>query len=271
MMKLNGGKYPTKKTTKITNIQAPSGYFDTFLPALEETLSSIGVDKDIVVAGDFNVHFSTLEPEANQLCDILGSFGLKQTIYEPTREQACLDNVFVSSGMDVCASDVVDMHISDNKALVVEVCIKANKPEHKITKKAFTAPGVCCCQSSLNNEETKGVDTSSGQAHGIPSGNCKESVIVVNLADHLGQTLDFEVEWCPTKNDNSNQNNKINFSNASASNMQNLWYHVSKEDIAAVYQLHDVVDAYNAVTRLLNYYVDITCPIITSICLSLNE
>nr|CAI5870104.1 unnamed protein product [Callosobruchus analis] len=115
--------------------RAPSGHFDTFLPALEETLSSIGVDKDIVVAGDFNVHFGTLEPEANQLCDTLESFGLKQTIYEPTREQACFDNVFVSSGMDVCASDVVDMHISDHKAQVVELCIKANKPKHKITKK----------------------------------------------------------------------------------------------------------------------------------------
>nr|CAI5850298.1 unnamed protein product [Callosobruchus analis] len=55
----------------------------------------------------------------------------------------------------------------------------------------------------------------------IPSGNCKETVIAVNLADHLGQTLDFTVECCPTKNDNSNQD-RITFRNTSASNMQYL-------------------------------------------------
>ena len=99
--------------------RAPSGHFDTFLAVVEEILSSVGVGREIVVAGDFNVHFGTSEPEASQLCDTFEGFGLQQTIYEPTREQAW-------GG---------DIDISDHRAQLVEILIKTDNSKYKITEK----------------------------------------------------------------------------------------------------------------------------------------
>lgn len=102
--------------------RSPSGHFDTFLIAVEEILAEIRSKVNIIIAGDFNVHFNTNQAEATRFCDSMVSYGLKQTIYEPTRLDNCLDNVFVSSDMDVCSVSVADVNLTDHKSQVV-VCM----------------------------------------------------------------------------------------------------------------------------------------------------
>ncbi|XP_045483042.1 uncharacterized protein LOC123688091 [Harmonia axyridis] len=50
--------------------------------------------------GDFNVCFNmnsnnVLDRNAEVLLEVFQSYGLKQTIYEPTRNNNCIDNIFV--------------------------------------------------------------------------------------------------------------------------------------------------------------------------------
>ncbi|KAG5881107.1 hypothetical protein JTB14_024352 [Gonioctena quinquepunctata] len=81
------------KTCIILVYRSPSGNFETFLNTLNNVLNQISMEQKIILLGDFNVHFCTEETECTQLCDLLGTFGLKQTIFKPTRKNNCLDNI----------------------------------------------------------------------------------------------------------------------------------------------------------------------------------
>lgn len=98
----------------------PSGSFDTFLTTVGEILSSIRPDAELVVSGDFNVKFNTDHSDTAHFCDTMVSFGLKQTIFEPTRQEACLDNIFVSYDIDLYSVRVADMNVSDHRCQMVE-------------------------------------------------------------------------------------------------------------------------------------------------------
>lgn len=76
--------------------RSPKGNFDAFLSVLEGLLSEWGTGKNLVVMGDFNVHFGTEDRAAVLLCDLLGSHGFERTISDPTRGDYCIDNVFVN-------------------------------------------------------------------------------------------------------------------------------------------------------------------------------
>lgn len=93
--------------------RTPSGCFLSFIEALEDALQKIDYNKNMIVAGDFNVYFNTNEQNAITLCDLLESYGLHKTIYNPTRGSACLDNVFVNF-TDRVTSEILDIDISDH-------------------------------------------------------------------------------------------------------------------------------------------------------------
>ena len=101
----------------------PTGNFDTFLSTVENLLSNLGTDKPVILAGDFNVRFGSNEENAINLCDTFVSFGISQTIHAATRQNSCLDNIFVGTGTDVIASDIVDLNISDHMGQIVDLSI----------------------------------------------------------------------------------------------------------------------------------------------------
>ena len=98
----------------LTVYRPPKGDFDAFLANIEEILNRLGTNKKIILAGDFNVHFGTNENEAVALCDIMQSFGFKQTINVPTRLLNCLDNIFINFSDNSMLASVVDLSISDH-------------------------------------------------------------------------------------------------------------------------------------------------------------
>lgn len=103
--------------------RSPSGHFDTFLTSLNLLLDGLGAGRGIVLAGDFNVHFGTDEPTALQLCDAMAEFGLLQCVSVATRQNACLDNVFVSAGIDVGRVELEDLEMSDHLGQIVSMSL----------------------------------------------------------------------------------------------------------------------------------------------------
>ncbi|KAG5858507.1 hypothetical protein JTB14_030958 [Gonioctena quinquepunctata] len=70
-----------------------SGPLDTFLGSLDAVLDQIA--KQVISAGDFNINLCNVD--SSKLQDILNSANLKQTIYQPTRGNNCIDNIFLDS------------------------------------------------------------------------------------------------------------------------------------------------------------------------------
>ncbi|VEN37552.1 unnamed protein product, partial [Callosobruchus maculatus] len=100
--------------------RSPSGNFDTFLESVVNILMDLNHSVELIIVGDFNIKFNTAHHETTNFCDSMMGFGLKQVIFQPTRLESCLDNVFVSNGIDVCSVRVIDMNVSDHKAQLVE-------------------------------------------------------------------------------------------------------------------------------------------------------
>ena len=72
----------------------PSADLDRFIEVLDGVIDKIGVDKMIIIVGDFNVHFNTNDRDCARLCDAMGCSGFQPMIEGVTRRNACLDNVF---------------------------------------------------------------------------------------------------------------------------------------------------------------------------------
>lgn len=53
----------------LATYRSPPGRFDTFLSKFYSLLNSFGINKRVIVAGNFNVHFGTNERTSLQLCD----------------------------------------------------------------------------------------------------------------------------------------------------------------------------------------------------------
>lgn len=104
----------------IVAYRAPTGNFDTFLAAIESVINEVGSDKKIVLAGDFNVLFGTFQRECTYLCDLLEGYGFLPTIFNPTRESSCLDNIFINFYPDSLSAHTIDLNLADHLAQVLK-------------------------------------------------------------------------------------------------------------------------------------------------------
>lgn len=141
--------------------RSPSGHFDTFLSSLDHLLNNLGTSKSLVLAGDFNVHFGTNKPDALKLCGTLAGFGMQQTIRVPTRQNVCLDNVFVSAGMNFSNPEVINLDISDHLGQIVTISNDFNKNISSQTKNKFrpiTQRGLFSFYNVLSNKSWNFVD-----------------------------------------------------------------------------------------------------------------
>lgn len=103
------------KTQVLTVYRSPLGDFEVFLNKLNDTLSKLDLNKDIILTGDFNVHFHLETGDSIRLCSLCETFGLRRVNFEATRYSACLDNIFANI-TKYCVS-VIDPCISDHQAI----------------------------------------------------------------------------------------------------------------------------------------------------------
>ncbi|CAH1969186.1 unnamed protein product [Acanthoscelides obtectus] len=99
--------------------------------------------------------------------DFTASFGLERTIFEPTRGDSCLDNVFLSSAMELCGSQVCDIGISDHKGQLVKFlgCETTGFIQNKKMYRPVTQRGLFMLHSRLSeiSWDFITVDSTSGE------------------------------------------------------------------------------------------------------------
>lgn len=118
----------------ISIYRSPSGSFETFLDSTERALNIVQGRGNILLVGDFNVHFGTEASECIDFCGLMISFGLVQLVNEPTRQDNCLDNVFSSLGDDDCEVNVCDAGLSDHLCQLVELLVPLNRGDPRVVK-----------------------------------------------------------------------------------------------------------------------------------------
>lgn len=102
------------KILLVTIYRSPRGDIDRFFEVMEKMLSYINrLYKQVIILGDFNINFITHSKNQECLINLLSMYGVDQTIFEPTRNRNCLDNVFTSLKENYTSS-VINNHISDH-------------------------------------------------------------------------------------------------------------------------------------------------------------
>ena len=126
--------------------RSPDGNFESFVDIVECLLSDIIVNyKHVIITGDFNVKFGTSDMRAGRICNLFASYGYSATVNEPTRQNNCLDNIFVNFEVDSCKTLVVDTGLSDHSAQTISVkvdLIEGCKDTATITR-PLTEVGFC--------------------------------------------------------------------------------------------------------------------------------
>jgi hypothetical protein len=103
-----------------------------FIETMHKLLGKIDYkNKNLIIGGDFNMHFNTNNKYAQSFSDLLQSYGLYSHVKFPTRGLSAIDNVFsniITEDIDVTP---VNFHISDH--LGISVNLRTN---HFITRKS---------------------------------------------------------------------------------------------------------------------------------------
>lgn len=100
------------------------------------------LNKRLIVCGDFNVRFNSNETTAILLNDLFSSFGFVQTIFNNTRLNNCIDNIFINFNIDGYETSIADPALSDHLGQTLKInCVKATIPPTKFKCRPITARG----------------------------------------------------------------------------------------------------------------------------------
>nr|CAI5862359.1 unnamed protein product [Callosobruchus analis] len=131
--------------TKVTEIglviisvyRPPSGNLEVFLEIIENILTLVSKHSNVVVAGDFNIHFNYANSQRDRLIDLFDSFNFLKTIHVPTRGSNCLDNIFINFSHEYfkasCDNPVLSDHLSQSLELNLP-CKVVERSSNKICR-----------------------------------------------------------------------------------------------------------------------------------------
>ena len=118
---------PKSKSLFILTIyRAPDQPLETFTHELHTALSSIPLDAEIVLLGDFNMHFlakqnDSSRPLKRKLLNLTSTYNLEQIIDKPTRitetSNTLIDLLFVNNNHRITASGVLHVSLSDHSLI----------------------------------------------------------------------------------------------------------------------------------------------------------
>lgn len=87
--------------------RSPNGHFDDFIMRLDEVLNKTCNGRGYcILCGDLNINFLARGPHLETLKDIFESFGLHQTLLEPTRIFTNINGTTSSTGIDYLVTDL---------------------------------------------------------------------------------------------------------------------------------------------------------------------
>lgn len=124
--------------------RSPSGSLDCFLPLMGGVLESLDVRRQTAVVGDFNVNFFDESISTTGLLDTMRSHNLNQTVFEPTRDGSCLDNIFLDKDLTCLSSGVYEFGLSDHKSQLVGflACKRGRHQNSRISFRPITQRGI---------------------------------------------------------------------------------------------------------------------------------
>lgn len=124
--------------------RSPDGNFEEFMRTVESVLGTC-LNKRTIFCGDFNVRFNTDDSATISFCDLMSSFGFVQTVYDNTRYDNCIDNIFVNFEIDNYKNAVIDPGLSDHYGQVLQVNVNnSSAAPTSITCRPVTARGKLC-------------------------------------------------------------------------------------------------------------------------------
>nr|CAI5829164.1 unnamed protein product [Callosobruchus analis] len=119
-------------TQIITVYRAPNGDLGRCLEILSAVLESLDPKLNIIVSGDFNVHFDGKDNKGSELCDLFLSYGMYSTTNFATRGAVCLYNIFTNIENPNNQTEPLRMnHLSDHDGIIY----RFHAPSHRKTSK----------------------------------------------------------------------------------------------------------------------------------------
>lgn len=110
---------PDMNAVVIATYRTGTGDLGSFQDITGEVLERIlhNLTVTVVLVWDFNIHFNEPGSVALDFVNFLGTFGLRRTVFEPTRLKNCIDNAFTNA--DNFDSTVLKPFLSDHYAVHV--------------------------------------------------------------------------------------------------------------------------------------------------------
>jgi hypothetical protein len=125
----------------ITLYRSPLGDFNKFAGILESLLSKLVNKKyQIIIIGDFNVHFNNLRNNEKTVLNLFKSFNLYPCVNFPTRYENTIDNMFTNFSKEQLNIKPLNLGITDHSGIYVEIKLP-NISNNKIVTKNHTESG----------------------------------------------------------------------------------------------------------------------------------
>lgn len=83
-------------TQVITVYRSPDGDLNKYFEIMTSVFDKIDISSNLIVAGDFNVHFETPNSKQQMTNFFFNAYNLHPSVNFNTRENACLDNVYIN-------------------------------------------------------------------------------------------------------------------------------------------------------------------------------
>ena len=109
--------------------RSPNGDPEKFLEQLEKVLVHLmQSNANIVIGADLNIDMRYSSKSSRQLSNLLRSFNLYYVNSEPTRNNACIDNVITTLNVPAYNLTVIDPLVADHMAILFQLIAINNSP-----------------------------------------------------------------------------------------------------------------------------------------------
>lgn len=113
----------------------------------------------IFICGDFNVNFLSSSPELDRFTDLIASYGIMETVDEPTRLGSCLDNICTDVASDCRMVSVIHNGLSDHSAqkIIFFELLTKPRPTNKLYRELNNQYNMQNFRDMLKNEDWRDV------------------------------------------------------------------------------------------------------------------